>query len=503
VSGPRPFNRILPPSPVAVQGPHAELLSRTMLELAALIRDREISSRELTSACLERIEALDGAETLNAFILSRGEDVLTEAGRADAALAGGARKGPLHGVPLGIKDALHTAGTTTTGGTAVFRDWTPENDATAVTLLKKAGAIVLGKTNLHESGFGITSHNPHFRPVRNPYDPNRIPGGSSGGSGAAVGAGLCPAALGTDTGGSVRIPPALCGGVGLKPTLGRASRGGMFGLSWSYDVLGPITRSVADAALLMDLLTSGPDARDPGAVTVPDGFGIPVPTGDPDTLRGLRVGVPGGYFSANTPEVDRVLTEAQELLEQAGASLVPVTVAHADIATPIGFLTVIPEAVVLAEEAFALAGVEGGVAAHLDMFGDDVKHALGSQVGRDAQPTPAWEYARALRETVPTIRRGFLDALDGIDVLLTATTPSTAVPLTEHVEMMHNGKPADTFETFVRYTFCVSVAGLPALSIPGGVDNQGLPVGLQLIGPAWSEGRLTDIGYAFEKLTTD
>jgi Asp-tRNA(Asn)/Glu-tRNA(Gln) amidotransferase A subunit family amidase len=493
---------IVSPPPVAESGPHAAELSAPLTEQARAIRAGELSSRQLTQMYLERVEALDRPDTLNAFLLSRGDEVVAEAERMDELQAGGQIVGPLHGIPLGIKDALLTAGTRTTGGTAALKDFVPTADATAVRLLKEAGALVLGKTNLHECGFGITSNNPHFGPVRNPYDPLRIPGGSSGGSAAAVAARLCSAAIGTDTGGSVRIPAALCGVVGLKPTLGRASRGRMLGLSWSYDVLGPITRTVADAATLLSVVASGPDPLDPYATADPSGATLPATIDDAGvSLRGVRIGIPDGYFAQdNTPDVDRVLADSHRLLEEAGAVLVPVSVRDVEQATHTGFLTVIPEDVVLTEEALRMAGVDGGLAANLHSFGADVRAALGGQVGPEAQPVPAFTYAEAMSRTVPAIRRGFAEALDGVDVLLTATTPATAVPIAEDVQMQHNGRTADTFETFIRYTFCISVAGLPAISVPGGVGSTGLPVGLQFVGAPWSEARLVQLALAFERL---
>jgi Asp-tRNA(Asn)/Glu-tRNA(Gln) amidotransferase A subunit family amidase len=493
---------IVPPPSVAESGPHAAQLTAPLTEQARAIRAGELSSRELTRMYLERIEALDKPEILNSFLLSRGDEVLSEAARMDELQAAGEIAGPLHGIPLGIKDALFTAGTRTTGGTISLKGFVPTEDATAVRLLKSAGALVLGKTNLHECGFGITSNNPHFGPVRNPYDPLRIPGGSSGGSAAAVSARLCSAAIGTDTGGSVRIPAALCGVVGLKPTLGRASRGRMLGLSWSYDVLGPIARTVADAAALLRVVASGPDPLDPFATDDPSGATLPETIDEAGvSLKGVRIGIPNGYFAEdNTPDVDRVLAENYKLLENAGAILVPVSVKDVERATHTGFLTVIPEDVVLTEEALRAAGVDGGLAANLQSFGADVRAALGGQVGPEAQPVPAFTYAEAMSRTVPAIRRGFADALASVDVLLTATTPATAVPIVEDVEMQHNGRTVDTFETFIRYTFCISVAGLPAISVPGGVGDSGLPVGLQFVGAPWSEARLVEIALAFERL---
>ena len=496
------FDVLLAPPPPATQGPHDELLSHTLTELAAEIHAGRLSSRELAGACLDRIEALDGREGLNAVLLARGEAVLEEAARLDERQAAGETAGPLHGIPIGVKDAFATAGTRTTGGTAVLRDWVPERDATAVSRLKQAGALVLAKLNLHEAGFGVSSNNPHYGPVRNPYDVSRIAGGSSGGPGAAVAAHLCPAAIGTDTGASVRHPAAMCGVVGVKPTLGRVGRGGVLALSWSYDVAGPLTRDVVDAALMLRILSSGPDDRDPAATSSPHGELADL-AGATRSVRGRRIGVPGGYFADdNDPEIDRVLAEAQRRLAEAGAELVPVEVSRVEEATPTGFLTVLPEDVVLTERLLLEAGVHGGLASVLHLLGDDVRAALGSQVGPSAEPFPAHVYAHAIHETVPAIRRGFLDALDGVDALLTPTTPVPAAPISDSSSMLHNGRTVDLFETNIRYLFCVSVAGLPAISVPGGITTDGLPVGLQLIGGPWREDLLFDIALAWQQLTT-
>ena len=483
---------LVPPPPAARTGPHAAEVAGSLLDQAGAIRRGELSSRELTRMYLDRIDALDRRFTLNSFILSRGEQALAEAAKLDEQQAAGRPLGPLHGIPLGIKDNLFTAGTTTSAGTALLGSFVPAQDAAVVRLLRAAGALVLGKTNLHECSLGVTSNNPHYGAVRNPYDPLRIPGGSSGGSGAAVAARLCSAAIGTDTGGSVRIPAALCGVVGFKPTLGRVSRSRMFGLSWSYDVIGPIARSVEDAAVLLRVASSGRPPLDgliPGA-------------GNRVRLRGVRIGIPDGYFANdNIADVDDVLKQTYKRLEQAGAILVPVTVADVEQAIDTGSLTVIPEAVVLIEQALHEAGIAGGIAANLDRFGADVRKALGSQVGPGADKiVPAFVYAEAMARKLPAIRRGFADALAGVDVLLTATTPATASPIAESTEMLHNGRTVDTFETFTRYTSCVSMAGLPAISIPAGVGQGGLPVGVQLVGPAWSEAKLFGIALAYEHL---
>ena len=373
VSISRPFDCLQAPSPIAESGPHSELLDMTMEQLAAEIRSGALSSRELTRACVERIQALDDAEHLNSFLLNRAEQVIAEAAQLDDRFAAtGDVVGPLHGIPLGIKDVISTAGIRTTGGMEVLRHWIPEQDATAVSLLKSAGALVLGKTNLDEGCQGVTSNNPYFGAVRNPYDSSRIPGGSSGGSGAAVSAHLCPAAIGTDTGGSVRIPAALCGVVGTQTDSGARRAGvacsGFHGAMTSWD------RSLAASPTPPRYCASFPLVPThsiPFATTTPPAGSLPTRIDDAAArLHGVRLGVPDGYFADdNTPDVDSVLNNTYKLLTDAGVELVPVTVKDVELATPTGILTVIPEYVVLVERALLNAGVTGSLASALPRLG--------------------------------------------------------------------------------------------------------------------------------------
>src|SRR5579864_5952709 len=258
----------------------------TIIALAELLRTRQVSSAEATEAHLSRIERLN--PTLNAYIAVTADQARAAAKAADAAIARGEYRGPLHGVPVGIKDLLDLAGVPTTMGSKILRDNVAAQDATAVRKLKEAGAVILGKHNLHEFAFGITSENPHYGAVRNPWNTDRVPGGSSGGTAAAVAADLCAGGLGSDTGASIRAPASFCGIVGLKPTYGRVSRAGALPLAWSLDHVGPIARTVADCAVLLQAI-AGHDSADPGSadVDVPD-FSAGLSTG----IGGLRVGVP-------------------------------------------------------------------------------------------------------------------------------------------------------------------------------------------------------------------
>ncbi|MBV8715318.1 MAG: Asp-tRNA(Asn)/Glu-tRNA(Gln) amidotransferase subunit GatA, partial [Chloroflexi bacterium] len=298
--------------------------------LSALLFTKQVSPVEVTEAYLARVEQLN--PILNAYITVMAEPACKDAKRAEAEIAGGQYRGPLHGVPLGIKDLLDVAGVPNTMGSSILRDNVSTADAAAVAKLRQQGAIVMGKQNLHEFAFGITSENPHFGAVRNPWDTERVPGGSSGGTAAAVAAGLCAGGLGSDTGASIRAPAAWCGVVGLKPTYGRVSRAGALPLAWSLDHIGPIARTVADCALLLQAI-AGHDPRDEASASdaVPD-FSVDLERG----VEGLRIGVPREYFfEVIEPETDRLVRAAISVLEGLGATVQEVSlphVAHAQVA---------------------------------------------------------------------------------------------------------------------------------------------------------------------------
>jgi len=259
-------------------------------EAADALRARSVSAAELTANALSRVERLD--PKLNSFITVMADSARARAAEADTELAAGRDRGPLHGIPIAVKDLFFTRGVRTTHGTKIYQDFVPQHSATVVEKLEAAGAVMLGKLNMHEMAYGITSANPHFGPVRNPWNLNHIPGGSSGGSGAAVAANIVYAAMGSDTGGSIRIPASFCGTVGLKPTYGRVSRHGSFPLSWSLDHMGPLTRTVPDAALVLNAI-AGFDARDPASSRRPTVDYVPDEGG---SIRGLRIGVPEKFY---------------------------------------------------------------------------------------------------------------------------------------------------------------------------------------------------------------
>ena len=470
-----------------------------LTELARLLRSRELGARDLTQRYLDRIARHDGKQGLNSYLTVAGEAALKQAARLDAMAARGRFTGPLHGLPIAVKDNLDTAGLRTTGGSKILANWVPKADANAVARLKKAGAIVLGKTNMHEFAFGITTNNPHYGPTRNPYDRSRIPGGSSGGSGAAVAAALCAGALGTDTGGSVRIPAALCGVVGLKPTLGRVGRGGMMYLSLSRDAVGPITRTVADSALLLRAL-AGADPRDPGASSRPAPDYAAFSRGD---LKGKRFGLPRKYFFDDLHrDTAAAMDQAVAAIRGLGGEVREVEVKNMDIATPTGFSIVLAEAVWHMENYLAAFDPGATIDKYLSQLGPDVQGALGSQKGTpNAKPVPGHVYVKALHEDRRRMIAGFEQAMRGVDALVLPTTSLPAAKIGDDAETELNGKKVNTFLTFIRNCDPVSVVGYPAISVPAGMSADGLPIGLQIVARPWAEMDLLAIAHAFEQAT--
>ena len=461
-------------------GPDDPLTS--VLAAAEAIRERRLSSAEATAECLARIRSSE-AVALNAFITVDDEGAESEARRLDDELTRIGPAGPLHGVPIAVKDNLATRGLRTTGGTKLFADRVPSYDADVVARLRAAGAIVVGKTNLHEAAFGITCKNPFYGEVGNPYDVSRIPGGSSGGSAAAVAAGLCPGGLGTDTGASVRVPAALCGLVGLKPTIDRVPAGGLMSLCRTTDVIGPIARSVDDAALI-DAVLAGEAPHAPDEPL--------------RSLRGLRVGVLDGYFADVDGDTARLVEGFVSRLEAQGAVVADAELSVADEALPALFDLVLPETWTQMSE--LLDSVEPGarLADRLDGFSPAVRGVLESQGGPATGPTPATSYVEALWHTRPRQQRALGRLFDEFDVLVSAATPTPAVTQDEDPEMNLNGRSVPTFETFIRHCLPASLAGTPALSIPIGFTPAGLPVGAQLMGPYMGDRRLLRIGQACE-----
>lgn len=444
-------------------------------QAANLIRRKKLSPVELTQACLERIGSLDAR--LRAFITVSREGALATAQQAASAIARGNHKGPLHGIPLALKDLFDTAGVRTTAGSKIMADRVPEEDAEATTRLKAAGAVILGKLNMHEFAYGATGANPHYGATLNPWDPTRISGGSSSGSGAAVAAGMALGALGTDTGGSVRIPAALCGITGLKPTYGRVSRRGVIPLSWALDHVGPMARTASDAALILKAIAG----HDPGDERSSE---EPVPDyakmlEDP-RLRGLRVGVPREYFFDDVDaEVLAAVRGAIFALGEIGAQVSEVSLPHIAEAPAAVNAIMLPE---------ALAYHRRWLAERPEDYGDDVRRRL--EMGL---LYPAVSYIEAQRLRSLIVKKWRERVFDRVDLLAVPTTPVPAPALEE-------GDLQVTL-TLVRFTSPFNLVGLPAVSVPCGFTSGGLPIGLQLVGRWFEEGTVLRAAHAYQHAT--
>lgn len=448
-------------------------------EAGAALRARQVSSRELTAECLRKIEA--GNEALNAFLTVTAEGALAAADVADRELASGTDRGPLHGIPIALKDVFCTKGIRTTCGSLLFKDHVPDFDCAVAERLSAAGSVLLGKTHMHELAYGVTSNNPHFGPVRNPWNLERVPGGSSGGSGAAVASEMAFLAMGSDTGGSIRVPGAFCNTVGLKPTYGRVSRFGVMPLDFSLDHMGPLTRTVRDAALCLHAL-AGRDERDE---TSSHAFVDSYLPAEGVSIRGLRVGVPANfYFEQVDPDVAAAVRNMVQLAAGLGARVEMVTVPDIAALNAIGRVILLSEAAAVFER----------FADRRDAFGDDVR-VLFDQ----GALLPATDYVNAQRlrrQFVASFLRLFAD----IDVLVTPTTPTVAKRIGENTILV-GGVEEDFRLATTRLVRGINVLGFPAISIPCGFDGEGMPIGLQLIGRPFAERQLLAAAAALEDAT--
>ncbi len=448
---------------------------------AAAIRAGETTAEKLADALLARASA---NASLAAFITLEPGQVREAARQSDKQRASGASLGPLHGVPLALKDNLGTADLPTSGGTPGLKGHRPKRNAAIVEKLLAAGAIVLGKCNLHELAFGITNNNAAFGPARNPYATDRIPGGSSGGTAVAVAARLTPGGVGTDTGGSVRVPAALCGIVGFRPSTGRWSQAGVVPISHTRDTPGPMTRSVADCALMDSVVTGAP-----GELAS-------------KSLQGLRIGVPRRHFWEDLdPELGRICETVLSRLKEAGVVLVEVDMSEeaaldADAGFPIAlYETVADLGRYLADHNTGLdfAGLAKRAAS------PDVNGILMSLAGDGAVPEPVYRKALQQRSTLQDVyRRHFAE--HGIATIVFPTTPAPAALIGEDETFDLNGKPHPTFATFIRNSGPGSVAGIPGISLPAGITASGLPVGIELSGPISSDRELLAIAAAVEQM---
>ena len=439
----------------------ASMRLRTIAEASALVRSKQVSPVDLVRECLERIHALN--PELNAFVTVTADSALQEAEKAESEIREGKWRGPLHGIPIGLKDLIDAAGVRTSAASRVLKNKVPLRDAPLVAKLKQAGAILIGKQNLHEFAYGGSSLISCFGPVHNPVIPEYIAGGSSGGSAAAVPSGMCFASIGTDTAGSVREPAALCGIVGLKPSFGLVSIEGIIPLSPSLDHAGPITRSVQDAAILLEALTGSPGRY----------------SGTLDRRPAWRVGVPRPFFFDDLDrEVAASVEEAISQLEALGCLIAEVRI------------RVDTDRTLQAAEAYAVH--QAWIATCAEDYDPETLRRI-----RSGEKISNLQYQAAVRELV-RIREEISTVFRSIDLLV---TPTTAIPaprlsdLTNHIDQL---RPKEL--VLLRNTRPANVWGTPAISVPCGLTSAGLPIGLQIIGPAGHDERVLQLAFAFEQL---
>jgi aspartyl-tRNA(Asn)/glutamyl-tRNA(Gln) amidotransferase subunit A len=452
-------------------------LPRSLAGLSRELLARHLSPVEVVRALLGRIEA----DETNSFITVTAEWALEKATLAEREILAGRHRGPLHGVPVALKDIIYTRGVRTTMGSALYSGHVPDHSATVARKLEEAGSVLIGKTNTHEVAYGPTGDRSYFGPTLNPHDARRITGGSSGGSGAAVAANLCYGALGSDTGGSIRIPAALCGTVGMKPTFGRVSKSGVFPLSWSLDHTGPITRTVEDNALMLNVL-AGHDPEDHYSVDRPaEDFTRDLERG----LRGAGIGVPRGFYSEHVEEeVQARIGEAAEVFVSLGAEM-------REVEIPNLVDTLHAQRLILAAEAYAVH--QERLENEPEKIGEEVSERL-----MDGERPRAYRYANARRRGMLATEE-FDHALHGVDVLLTPTLPITAPEIGQR-EVRIGDYEESVRSALTRFTGPTDLTGHPSLSIPCGTITSGLPVGLQLIGRHFDEAALYRFGHAYEEV---
>lgn len=451
----------------------------TIQEAGAALRARTVSSRELTTQCLQRIES--GNPKWNAFLTIVAEQALADAAAADTALAAGTNRGPLHGIPIALKDVFCTKGIRTTCGSLLFKDHVPDYNCAVAERLSAAGAILLGKTHMHELAYGVTSNNPHFGPVRNPWNAECVPGGSSGGSAAAVSAGMAFMAMGSDTGGSIRVPAAFCNTVGLKPTYGRVSRHGVMPLDFSLDHMGPLTRSVRDAAICLQVL-AGRDERDETSSHAAIDEYVPE---EVVSIKGLRIGVPENfYFEHVEADVERAVRGMARVASELGARVEPVTVPDVASLNAVGRVILLSEAAAVFEN-------------HSDRrseFGADVRTLFDQ-----GALLPATDYVNAQRLR-KQFRDQFLRLFSTIDVMITPCAPTVAKRIGEN-KISIGGVEEDFRLATTRLVRGINVLGFPAISIPCGFDSGGMPIGLQMVGRPFEERTVLRAAAALEDAT--
>ena len=457
-----------------------ELCFLTAGQLSRLIRRKEVSPVEVTQAHLARIDALE--PILNSFITVTGEEAMAAARQAEQEIQQGNYRGPLHGVPLGLKDLFRTQGIRTTSGSKIFHDTFPSEDCTIAARFQEAGTILLGKLNMHQFAYGPTGENPDYGDMHNPWNPELITGGSSGGSGSAAAAGQCTLTMGSDTGGSIRIPAALCGIVGLKPTYGRLSRHGLTPLSWCMDHPGPLVRSVEDAALVMNAL-SGYDAKDPASarVSVPD-FTTAL-TGE---IKGLRIGVPREYFQVpRDPQVEHATRRAIELLGELGATVTEVSMPLFHTSAAISTTILMAEAAALHRDLVLSRGAE---------YYPPIRLRLEAGLFFSAADYVQAHRARAL------FNHQSRELFQQVDILAGPMEPVTA-PKIGATKVQVGKITQGAIPTLTQYSRPFNLNGYPAISVPCGFSQDNLPMGLQLAGRPFEEETVLRVAHAYEQAT--
>ncbi len=448
----------------------------TIREAAAGLRARRFSAVELATAAMARIERHN--PSLCAFITITGAQALEQSRQADREFAMGKDRGPFHGIPVALKDLFHVKEVRTTAGSKVYENYVPEVNATVAERLAAAGAVLMGKLNMHELAYGITSANPHFGAVRNPWNPQHSPGGSSGGSGAAVATNMVFMAMGSDTGGSIRIPASFCGTVGLKPTYGRVSRSGVLPLGFSLDHVGPLTRTVRDAALALNAI-AGHDPLDPTSSRRPVVDYVPA---EDCSIRGVRIGFPESFFFEHLDEdVESAVRGTIARAESLGAVVKPVRLPDMTALNAVARIVLLAEA----------SAVAASYPEDRSLYGADVRALLDQ-----GRLVPAADYINAQRLR-RKMRREFNQVWKEVDCLMTPATPNPA-PRVGDTTVRLGGRDEDVRLASTRLVRGVNALGFPALSLPCGLSAAGLPVGLQIIGAAFEEALLLRIGAALE-----
>ena len=476
-----------------------ELPFLTIKEASSLIKQKKLSPVELTESILDRIRDKD--EKLNTYITVLSEKALESANKAEEEISSGNYLGPLHGIPLGLKDIFVTKDITTTCGSKMLENFIPPYDATVTKKLLDSGAVIVGKNNMDEFAMGSSTETSYFGPTTNPWDPQRVPGGSSGGSASATAASLCLGSVGTDTGGSIRQPAAFCGVVGMKPTYGRVSRFGMIAFASSLDQAGPLTKTVEDTALILNAI-SGPDPRDSTCVNAP----VPDYTAVlKDDLKGLKIGIPKEYFvDGMDKEVEDAAKKAVSVIQDLGAEVIEISLPHTEYAV-LTYYIIAPS-----EASSNLARYDGvkygfraeGVESLRDMyfktraegFGEEVKRRI--MLGTYALSSGYYDAYYLKAQRVRTlIKKDFDEAFKKVDAIVAPTTPEVAFKIGEKT-----GDPLKMYLSDVLTIPC-NIAGLPGISVPCGFSSDGLPIGIQVLGKPFDEETVIHIAHAYEQNT--